>query len=133
MIQATPHIGFEGQAEEALMFYHSVFGGDLKITRFRDFGMVEDTPDWVMHGQLDTDMGWSLMASDNPGGVTGGSRINVCIWGDDEQRMTEFFNALAQGGTVEMPLEKQEWGDSFGGLRDRFGVDWGVNIGSKES
>ena len=119
MIQATPYIGFEGQAEEALMFYHSVFGGDLKITRFRDFGMVEDTPDWVMHGQLDTDMG--------------GSRINVCIWGDDEQRMTEFFNALAQGGTVEMPLEKQEWGDSFGGLRDRFGVDWGVNIGSKES
>ena len=132
MIQATPYIGFQGQAEEALTFYQSVFGGELNISRYRDMGM-EENPDWVMHGQLDTDMGWSLMASDNPQGVTGGSRINVCIWGDDEARMTEFFNALADGGTVEMPLEKQAWGDSFGGLRDRFGIDWGVNIDPEKS
>lgn len=132
MIQATPYIGFQGQAEEALTFYQSVFGGELNISRYGDMGM-EGNPDWVMHGQLDTDMVWSLMASDDPQGVNGGSRINLCIWGDDQARLTEFFNALADGGTVEMPLEKQAWGDSFGGLRDRFGIDWGVNIGSEKS
>ncbi|WP_223286167.1 hypothetical protein [Kocuria atrinae] len=46
MIRATPYIGFEGQAEEALTFYHSIFGGELNITRFKEMGMVEDTPEW---------------------------------------------------------------------------------------
>lgn len=127
MIQATPYIGFQGQAEEALTFYRSIFGGELQVSRYRDMGM-EENPDWIMHGQLDTEMGWSLMASDNPQGTIQDGRINICLWGDDEDRMTEFFNGLAEGGSVETPLEKQAWGDSFGGVKDRFGVDWGVNI-----
>lgn len=130
MIQATPYIGFHGQAEEALTFYHSIFGGELKLSRYGDMGM-DKNPEAIMHGQLDTDMGWSLMASDHPDQEPQGGRITVCIWGDDEQRMTEFFHALSEGGTVEMPLTKQVWGDSFGGLRDRYGVDWGVNIAPK--
>lgn len=133
MIMASPYLGFRGQAEEALTFYHSVFGGDLRLSRYGDMGITENA-DRIMHGQLDTGMGWTIMAADDPeGAAPQESRITVCIWGDDEERMTAFFTALAEGGSIEMPLEEQAWGDSFGGLRDRFGIDWGVNIGSPEA
>lgn len=103
MIMASPYLGFRGQAEEALTFYHSVFGGDLRLSRYGDMGIAENA-DRIMHGQLDTGIGRTIMAADDP-----------------------------EGGSIEMPLEKQAWGDSFGGLRDRFGIDWGVNIGSPEA
>ena len=70
------------------------------------------------------------MASDMPPGMDyqPGNTISVSLSGDDDDRLRGYWEKLAAGGTVTMPLEKQMWGDEFGMVTDRFGVDWMVNI-----
>lgn len=128
VINATPYIGFTGQAEEALQFYHSVFGGELNVLPWKN---VNPNTAGIMHGQLTTTAGWHLMAADSPQGEQPAEqqRVTICVWGDDVESMTSQFAALSAGGTVHMPLEKQMWGAVFGGLKDKFGVDWSFNIG----
>ncbi|MCG8923333.1 VOC family protein [Lentzea sp. CC55] len=127
----NPYISFDGQARQAMEFYQSVFGGELKMSTFGEFGM-QDTPqaDQIMHAQLETEAGYTIMASDTPPGVQyrAGSRITVSLSGDEE-KLREYFAALAEGGEVGTPLEKQMWGDEYGDLVDRFGVNWMVNLG----
>lgn len=127
----NPYISFDGQARQAMEFYHSVFGGELKMNTFGEFGM-QDTPqaDQIMHAQLETDLGYTIMAADTPPGMEyqPGSRITVSLSGDEEV-LRDYFNALADGGKVGTPLEKQMWGDEYGDLVDKFGVNWMVNMG----
>lgn len=128
-INGTPYIGFNGQAAEALDFYRDVFGGELRTIPWH-------TGQGIMHGHLTTAAGWNLMAADNSeatGEASKEQRVTICVWGDDEAAMTEQFNKLAADGTVGMPLQQQEWGDTFGGVKDRYGVDWGFNIESGQT
>lgn len=129
MITASAYIGFNGRAEEALTFYESVFVGELRLMHFSDMH-IEDHGDWVMHGQLTTPEGWTLMCSDNPQATVPESdpRIGLCLWGDDEDRARALFDALAEGGEVTTPLAQQMWGDLYGDLTDRFGVSWSVDV-----
>ena len=84
----------------------------------------------IMHGQLETPAGYTLMASDTPAGMdrTVGTNMSVSLSGDDGDELRGYFTKLAEGGTVTMPLEKQMWGDVFGMVTDPFGVGWMVNI-----
>ncbi|PRY18830.1 3-demethylubiquinone-9 3-methyltransferase [Pseudosporangium ferrugineum] len=79
---------------------------------------------------LETPGGLTLMASDTPPGmeVVPGSAISVSLSGDDADELKGYWEKLSEGGAVSVPLEKQMWGDEFGTCRDRFGVDWMVNI-----
>jgi PhnB protein len=129
----NPYLNFRGDAREALTFYARVLGAEPRISSFRDFGMPvgEGEEDLVMHGQLDLDGAPLLMASDVPshmGWDAGENRFSVSLSGDDEERLTGWWTALSEGATVTQPLEKAPWGDSFGMLKDRFGVSWLVNI-----
>ncbi len=128
----NPYLSFRGQAREALDFYRSVFGGDSTVTTFGEFGEtppgVEGTH--VMHGQLETPMGFTLMVSDVPGSMdlTVGNNITVSLSGDDADALRGYWTRLSDGGTVTFPLQKQMWGDEYGQCQDRFGVPWMVNI-----
>jgi PhnB protein len=84
----------------------------------------------IMHAQLETPAGYTLMASDMPPGMelSGGSDISVSLSGDDRDALSGYFAKLSEGGTVTMPLEKQMWGDEFGMCVDPFGIQWMVNI-----
>ena len=127
----NPYINFVDDARQALEFYRSVFGGTLRLSTFGEFGApVSVDPDLVMHGQLDTDSGFTLMASDSPPEMRGapGSNIAISLSGDDASELRGYWDMLAENGTVTMPLERQMWGDEFGMCTDRFGVDWMVNI-----
>lgn len=129
----TTYLNFRGSARDALTFYESVFGGELRISSFKDLGMPvgEDEGDLVMHGQLDVDGSPLIMGSDVPshmGWAAGENTFSVSLSGDDEAVLTGWWNALSEGATVTQPLEKAPWGDSFGMLKDRFGVSWLVNI-----
>jgi PhnB protein len=75
------------------------------------------------------------MASDTPEGMPyqEGSRITVSLSGDDGDELRRFWDGLAEGGTVTMPLEKQARGDEFGMVNDRFGIGWLVNIAGQHS
>ena len=59
---------------------------------------------------------------------TPGNAISISLSGDDETELRGYYDKLKEGGTEVMPMEKAPWGDSFGMLTDRFGVDWLVNI-----
>jgi PhnB protein len=127
----NPYISFESGARQAMEFYRDVFGGDLTISTFGEFGQA-DSPDAdkVMHSQLETGTGFTIMASDTPAGMqrNPGDTITISLSGDDADALRGYWNQLSDGGTVTMPLEKQMWGDEFGMCVDRFGIPWMVNI-----
>jgi PhnB protein len=127
----NPYIQFKDNARQALDFYKEVFGGELRVNTFGEFGQ-QDSPDAdkVMHGQLETANGFTLMASDTPAGMerNPGNNISVSLSGDDADDLRRYWDRLSDGGTVAVPLEKQMWGDEFGMCVDRFGIPWMVNI-----
>src|SRR4051794_12243578 len=131
-VQLNPYLNFRNNAREAVEFYHSVFGGELRINTFKEYNAAQDPSedDLVMHAQLEGEHGVALMASDLPARMEykePGS-FSISLSGDDEAVLRGWFDKLAEGGTITMPLEKAMWGDSFGMCIDRFGISWLVNI-----
>jgi len=130
-IRLNPYLSFRDTAREAMEFYRSVFGGTLTISTFADFQASEDPAeaDKVMHAMLETPHGLVLMASATPNReeLTPGSSVTVSLSGDDPELRT-FWDRLADGAAITMPLADSPWGDSFGMLMDRFGTSWMVNI-----
>jgi PhnB protein len=128
----NPYISFRDDARQALEFYQEVFGGNLNVNTFGQYGDANAPgADNVMHGQLDTDNGFTLMAADTPPGMDfneGAGTITISLSGDDEQELRGYWDKLSEGGTVTMPFEKQMWGDLFGMCTDKFGVPWMVDV-----
>jgi PhnB protein len=132
----NPYISFDSNARQAMEFYRDVFGGDLRINTFAEFGQADSAEaDKVMHAQLETDNGFTLMASDTPPGMqrNPGDTITISLSGDDAEALRGYWEKLSQGGNVTMPLEKQMWGDEFGMCVDKFGIPWMVNISQPQS
>lgn len=131
-VQLNPYLSFRDNAREAMEFYRSVFGGELSVNTFKDFNASSDPSedDLVMHAQLEGEHGVVFMGSDTPQRMEyqPGSNFSMSLSGDDEAVLSGWFQKLAEGGTVTMPLEKAMWGDTFGMCVDRFGVNWLVNI-----
>ena len=127
----NPYLSFRDNAREAMEFYQGVFGGDLVVNTFGEYG-DKDAPgaNLIMHGQLETPSGYTLMGADTPPGMehTAGSSITISLSGDDADELRGYWDKLADGGQVMVALEKQMWGDEFGQCVDRFGVGWLVNI-----
>lgn len=127
--QLNAYIHFTDTARPALEFYAEVFGGTPTVSTFGEYG-TEVAPaahaDLVMHGQLQTDGGFTIMASDM--GQQPGPGIVMSLSGDDAAELTGYWEKLADGAEVETPFEKQPWGDTYGKCVDRFGVTWMVNI-----
>ncbi len=118
-----------GQTREAMTYYQSIFGGELNISSFADFG-VEGPADGTMHANLTAD-GFTLMASDAMPGAEqswGGTRVYLSFMGEELDQLTGWFERLAAEGSVGMPLAKQVWGDTFGLLKDKYGLEWMFNI-----
>jgi len=126
---AIPYITFAGNTREALGFYQSVFGGKVEVSTFGDFNVPDAPPDGVMHGALTTDE-FAIYGYDGmPGNLGDATRIRIAIVSDDLPTMSGSFDALAQGGTVSMPLAPQPWGATYGELVDEYGITWMFNIG----
>ncbi len=127
----NPYLNFDGNTREAMEFYRDVFGGELQINTFGEYGTDDPAiADGTMHAQLEAPNGFTLMASDGPPGsaITFGDNISISLSGDDAGELRGYWDKLSDGGTVAMPLEKQMWGDEFGMCVDRFGIQWMVNI-----
>ena len=126
----NPYLNFNGNARQALEFYHSVFGGNLTLSTFAEFGAQGPDADRIMHGQLETGAGYTFMAAD----VTSDMEYHppagfaVSLSGDDVDALHGYWEKLSASGTTTMPLAKQAWGDEFGMCADKFGVPWLVNI-----
>ena len=128
----NPYLSFKDNTREAMEFYRTVFGGKLEMNTFKELNASQDPSedDKIMHSVLETDNGITFMASDTPDRMEykPGNNFNMSLSGDNEAELRGYYEKLAEGGTVTMPLEKAIWGDTFGMCIDRFGVQWLVNI-----
>jgi PhnB protein len=128
----NPYINFKDNAREAMDFYKSVLGGELTISTFKEGGASSGPADenLIMHAQLETPAGFTLMASDTPAHMEhkAAGNISVSLSGTDEAALSGYWTRLMDGASILQPLEKAPWGDSFGMLADKFGVVWLVNI-----
>lgn len=130
-MKLNPYLSFRETCSEAMEFYQSVLGGELTTMTFAEFGA--GTPDEaakLMHAQLVTPDGLTLMASDTPDAMelNEGNSMSISLSGDDEAALRGFWQGLSDGATIMMPLDRAPWGDIFGMCIDKFGVAWLVNV-----
>jgi len=140
MALINPHINFNGNAEEAFIFYKSVFGGEFAtIVRFKDMSsdehpIAESEANKIMHIALPIGKN-VLMANDVPefmGRVNENeNRSKISISAESREEADKLFNGLSVGGNVEMPMEDSPWGSYFGMFRDKFGIEWMVDFDPK--
>ncbi|HUF65585.1 MAG TPA: VOC family protein [Gemmatimonadaceae bacterium] len=127
-----PYLSFDGDCEAAFRFYAEVLDGTIEaMMTNRDSPVAGETPaDWqdkILHASLRVD-DEVLMASDAPPGMYSRPQgLHVSIGLSDVARAERIFNALAEGGTVQMPFEETFWALRFGMVADRFGTPWMIN------
>jgi len=124
------YLFFPDNTEDAMAFYQGIFGGELSITRRGEVDPTasESEKNLVINARLDSGA-FTLRASDRADATNDvQTRIELTIVGPDEDDLRRIFDALSDSGTVKAPLEKMFWGDIFGGLIDRFGIGWQVDI-----
>jgi PhnB protein len=136
MADAVPYLTFDGNAAEAMAFYHSVFGGELKTMTFGESPMESpaELENKLMHSDLWID-DFRLFACDDPEGAASSPLGNpsICVVDDDESKLDGWFKALSEGAEVTLPFEKQFWGDTFGQLVDKYNLRWMFNANTDHS
>jgi PhnB protein len=123
-----PYLFFNGTAEEALRTYARIFGSpEPQIMKGSEAPAGESwgNPDSVMHGSVKVGDGW-LYASDYSAAVPMAGN-SIALTYPDTAEGRRIFDALAEGGQIEMPYEPTFWSPGFGSLTDRFGTRWMID------
>jgi PhnB protein len=131
----TPYLMFNGRCEEALTFYKKALDAKIDmLMRFKDNpeppqpGCTPADANKIMHASFSVN-GSTAMASDGmdttPPKFEG---FTLSVTAKDDPEAARFFTALAEGGTIQMPLTKTFFAKSFGMLVDRFGVNWMIIV-----
>lgn len=127
----NPYLSFRDNAREAMTFYQSVLGGELSVMTFGEMQMSEDPAEFdkVMHSQLETPSDLILQGADTPNAMelNPGDNIGVSLHGDDNEELVGYWDRLSEGASITVPFEIAPWGDRFGMLVDKFGINWLLN------
>ncbi|WP_198439846.1 VOC family protein [Pareuzebyella sediminis] len=135
-MKVNPYLNFDGKAEEAFLFYKSIFGGEfighMKMSDAPDMNdLSKEEMNRVMHISLPLGKDTILMGSDilpSAGhSLNIGNNVYVSIHPESREEADRIFAGLSKGGDIEMPMADQFWGDYFGSLVDRFGIRWMIN------
>lgn len=140
MALINPHINFNGNAEEALNFYKSVFGGEFaQIMRFKDmasdeFQVEEKEAEKIMHIALP--IGPNILMGNDVPEIIGKTNENeyrskIAISAASQEEADKLFNGLSAGGEVEVPMNDSPWGSYFGMFRDKYGIEWMIDFDPK--
>jgi PhnB protein len=140
MVSLSPFLAFDGTCEEAFGLYRSVFGGEFEgVNRYSemppDAGVAPEDAEKIMYIALPLGEGQVLRGSDRPPGAgqtTFGNSVSIMVTPGSADEGRRIFDALAAGGQVTMPYERQFWGDDYGQLVDRFGINWQVDYRPSE-
>lgn len=137
MTRLNTYLNFPGNAEEAFEFYKSVFGGEFtSVVRFKDMPMPgvtipEGDAEKILHIGLPIGTDNVLMASDALASMgqnlVQGNNAYVSVHPDSREEADRIFGSLSAGGSVEMDIADQPWGDYYGAFKDKFGIQWMVN------
>ncbi len=147
MATINPYLNFNGNTEEAFNYYKSIFGGEFAaVMRFGDFPqgegceemkIAEHEKNKIMHIALPIGSGNILMATDGLESMGQnfkfGDNFSISISTDSREEADRLFSGLSADGKVEMPLADAFWGDYFGMLQDKFGIQWMVSYNEKYS
>ncbi len=127
-----PYLLLPGTARQALTFYHEIFGGELTLNTFGEFGRDDGPGDAVAHGVLSGPV--SLFAADVAGEEPfGSSGLMFSLLGaTSAEGLRAWFDALAEGGTIIDKLQARPWGATDGQVVDRYGVRWLVGFEDAE-
>ena len=134
-MKLIPYINLSGNAEEAMNFYQSIFGGKIEINRWSEMPPNPKMPiseTWqnkVMHGSLFISEDVTIYLSDSieDGKETFGNNVFLHMEFDSENELRKAFEALSAGGRVNMPVDKMFWNAIYGDLIDKFGIGWGLH------
>lgn len=130
MLGVNPYIAYKGNCREAIEFYKNALGGILVFSQtYGESPMAGmGSPDNIMHATIKVGDSNIMMCDDpRPDAAAAGGNISLAIGLSDPEQAKRFFNALAEGGTVIMPLDKTFWAQAFGMLTDKFGIRWMIN------
>jgi PhnB protein len=134
MSEPTPYLHLPGTAGEALTFYGDVFGCDVRLHTFAEFGRTDGPADAVAHGYLEGGP-VTLFASDAAGDEPPfrAEGLMLALLGTaDPATLRTWFDRLAEGGRVVDDLQRRSWGDSDGQVVDRYGLRWLVGFQGDE-
>jgi len=133
----NPYLHFDGNAKEAMEFYKAALGGELTMSTFGQGMPGGDAADAdkIMHAQLVVGDAMTLMGSDAPTGwaKNPGMSVSLSLSGTDEAELKGYWDKLSEGAKIDQPMMTAPWGDQFGMLTDKFGMEWMVNIAGKKS
>lgn len=129
--QITPYLNFNGKCREAMTFYHECLGGELMLQKISESPMAAQLPSEagnnILHSTLKRD-DITLMGSDMMGpALMNGNLIGLCMQCNSDEEIANYFNKLAIGGNVKMPLHQTFWGATYGELTDKYGINWMFN------
>jgi PhnB protein len=133
MMQVNTYLFFNGQCEAAFKFYERCLGAKIEamMTHAGSPAEAQAPPGWrdkILHARLVVDGGTALMGSDAPPGhFEQPQGFSVSLGITDPAQAERIFQALAENGKVQMPLQKTFWAQRFGMLVDQFGIPWMVN------
>ncbi|HYG60001.1 MAG TPA: VOC family protein [Symbiobacteriaceae bacterium] len=139
-MRLNPYLVLNGNAKEAIGFYEKAL--DAKVMGVMTFGeappdpnftMPDEVKDRVMHAMMkvgETDLMFSDTFPGQP--FQTGNQVMVTIVTDDVEQAKKAFDALAEGGRVDMPLQATFWSPAYGSLTDKFGVAWQISAENKQ-
>ena len=136
-MQINPYLTFNGNCEAAFKFYEKALDGKIEAMMPHTGTPAEEhvPVEWrdkIMHARLIVE-GAVLMASDAlPDNYQQPKGISVALQLSDPDKAERIFNALSEGGTVQMPIQETFWAVRFGMLKDQFGIPWMINCGRAE-
>ena len=142
MTTVNVYLTFNGNCEEAFNFYRSIFGGEFAMfSRFNEMPseegnqMPEEEGNRIMHVGLPISNETMLMGSDTGGewaaNFQAGNNFSISVTTDIRAKADQYFNDLAEGGQVIMPMNDTFWGDYFGMCVDQFGINWMVGFNAE--
>ena len=131
MTHIAAYLNFDGKCREAMTFYHECLGGELTMQKVSESPMAAQLPSelsaGILHSTLTRD-NIVLMGSDMLGAkLVNGNAISLCLNCSSDEEINDFFDKLASGGNVKMPLHQTFWGATYGELTDKFGMNWMFN------
>lgn len=145
MASVSTYLNFSSQTEAAFKYYKTVFGTEFSgpVSRFGDMPAMEGMPplpeqdrELIMHVSLPILGGHMLMGTDAPESMgfklTMGNNVYINLEPDTRDETKRLFDALSEGGKVEMELQDTFWGAYYGSCKDKYGVQWMFNCTEKK-
>ncbi|WP_042460315.1 VOC family protein [Neobacillus dielmonensis] len=139
-VKLIPYLVMDGTAKEALDFYQKALDG--KILFSQSFGEMPENPDFplpesakdrVSHATIQIGKSEMMFSDTFPGQpAQRGSQVTICLTTDDAEKSKQFFNALADGGQIQMPLQETFFSPAYGTVTDKFGVTFQIFTEGKQ-